>query len=142
MANNPKTLRVARIVANAIDVESARILASMKILYHLVVHDRAINMYEDTCDLVKHLRAPDMPINDEYGSYTSRQSAYDFLWAISQHLRDVNLQEVKDSLVLSLLVDESTDRTLEQHLIVYVCYLARRGMGPLCMQFVELLSVL
>ena len=141
MANNPEALRLARVVANAIDAESARILACMKILYHLVVLDRAINQYEDTCDLVKHLRAPDMPTSDEYGSYTSRQSAYDFLWAISQYLRDVNLQEVKDSPILSLLVDESTDRTLEQHLIVYVCYLARGGMGPPCMQFVELLSV-
>ena len=48
---------------------------------------------------------------------------------------------MKDSSVLSLLVDESTNRTLEQHLIVYVCYLARGGIGPSCMQFVELLSV-
>ena len=63
---------MARIVANAIDAESVRILACMKILYHLVVHDRAINQYEDTCDLVKHLRALDMPTSDEYGSYTSR----------------------------------------------------------------------
>ena len=33
------------------------------------------------------------------------------------------------------------DHTLEQHLIVYVCYLARGGMHPPCIQFVELLSV-
>ena len=130
VANNPKALRMARIVANAVDTEFARILAYMKILYHLVVHDRAINQYEDTCDLMKHLTTPDMPISDEYGSYTSRQSAYDFLWVISQHLRDVNLQEVKVSLVFFLLVDESTDCTLEQHLIVYVCYLVWGGMGP------------
>ena len=74
---------MARVIANAIDVEPTRILACMKILYHLVVHDRAINQYKDTCDLMKHLRAPNMPTKDEYGSYTSRQSAYDFLWAIS-----------------------------------------------------------
>jgi hypothetical protein len=61
-----------------------------------------------------------MPVNDEYGAYTSRQSTYDFLWAISQHLREVDLLEFKDSPVISLLVDESTDRSLEQHLIVYV----------------------
>ena len=83
VANNLKALRMARIVANAIDAESARILACMKILYHFVVHDRAINQYKDTCDWVKHLRAPDIPTSDEYGSYTSRQSAHDFLWAIS-----------------------------------------------------------
>ena len=48
---------------------------------------------------------------------------------------------MKDSPVLSLLVDEFTDHTLEQYLIVYVCYLARRSTWPSCMQFVELLSV-
>ena len=72
VANNPEALRMARIVANAIDTKSARILAYMKILYHLVVHDRAINLYEDNCNLVKHLRASDMPISDKYGSYTNR----------------------------------------------------------------------
>jgi hypothetical protein len=77
----------------------------------------------------------------EYGAYTSRQSAYEFLWAISQHLRVVDLLEVKDSPVISFLVDESTDRSLEQHLIVYVCSLSRSGLGPPCMQFVGLTSV-
>ena len=48
---------------------------------------------------------------------------------------------MKNLPILSLLVDESTYRTLKQHLIVYVCYLPRGGMGPLCMQFVELLSI-
>ena len=43
VANNPEALHLARIVANAIDGESTRILACMKILYHLVIHDRAIN---------------------------------------------------------------------------------------------------
>ena len=39
----------------------------MKILYHLVVNDRAINQYEDMCQIIRHLRAPDMLVNDEYG---------------------------------------------------------------------------
>jgi hypothetical protein len=62
------------------------------------------------------------------------------LWVISQHSRDVDLLEVKDSLVISLLVDESTDRSLEQHLIVYICNLCRDGLGPPPMQFVGLSS--
>ena len=141
MANNPKALHIGQIIDNAIDVESTRILACMKILYHLVIHDRAINQYEDTCNLVKHLKAHDMLINDTYGSYTNRQSAYNFLWAIFQYLRDVNLREVKDSPILSLLVDEFIDCDLEQYSIVNVCYLARECMEHPCMQFVELLSV-
>ena len=51
------------------------------------------------------------------------------------------LQEMKDFPVLSLFIDESTNCTLEQHLIIYMYYLVWRGMDPLHMQFVKLLSV-
>jgi hypothetical protein len=84
--NNPKATNMATHVVNAIDAESARIICHMKLLYHLAINDRAINRYEDMCQIIRHLRALDMHDNYEYGAYTSKQSAYDYLWAISQHL--------------------------------------------------------
>ena len=63
---------MARIVANAFDAEFARIFACMKILYHLVIYNRIINQYEDTYDLIRHLRALDISITNEYESYTNR----------------------------------------------------------------------
>ena len=48
---------------------------------------------------------------------------------------------MKESSILFLLVDESTDCSLEQYLIMYGCYLTQGGIKPSFMQFVELLSI-
>ena len=48
----------------------------------------------------------------------------------SQHLRDVDILEVKDSLVIPFLVDESIDSRVKQPLIVYVYNLSCGGLGP------------
>jgi hypothetical protein len=55
-----------------------------------------------------------------------------FLSFISQHLHESLLSEVKLSHVYSILIDESTDRTCEPHLIVYICYLGRAGKFAPC----------
>jgi hypothetical protein len=41
--DNFGAIAMARHVVNAIEAESARIICCMKMLYHLVVNDRAIN---------------------------------------------------------------------------------------------------
>ena len=72
MRDNPKATTMARHVVHVIDAENARIICCMKIMYHLVVHDRAINQYENICQIIKHMRAPYIHINNEYDAYTSR----------------------------------------------------------------------
>ena len=49
--DNVEATSMARHVINVIDVESAIIVCCMKILYRLVVNDRAINRYEDMCHI-------------------------------------------------------------------------------------------
>ena len=39
------------------------------------------------------------------------------------------------------MVDESTDRTLEQHLVIYATYLDSKGLGPPISQFMKLKDV-
>ena len=46
-----------------------------------------------------------------------------------------------DSTFFSILIDESTDRTLEKHLIIYVLYLSEGGKGEPHCKFVRLLPV-
>jgi hypothetical protein len=65
----------------------------------------------------------------------------EFLWAISKYLNDKLLSEAQSSPFFSLMIDEATDRTLEQHLIVYVVYLSNNGKGPHVTRFVELLAL-
>ena len=80
-------------------------------------------------------------MNDDYSAYTSKYAVLEFLWANSEHIRDKFLIQSRGFPGFSLMVDESTDRTLEQHLIMYVCYLTGQGSGVLVTQFVELSSI-
>jgi len=42
----------------------------------------------------------------------------------------------------SLMVDESTDHTLEKHLVVYATYLDLNGFGPPISHFMKLKDVI
>ena len=64
-----------------------------------------------------------------------------FLSAISEHLRKSLLSEIKLSPCYSIFIDESTNRTCEPHLIVYLCYLRKDGEGAPCIKFIELMPL-
>ena len=51
------------------------------------------------------------------------------------------MRRLKVNPVYSILIDESTNRTCEPHLIVYVYYLTDVGSGSTCVQFVELMHL-
>ena len=82
-----------------------------------------------------------MPVNDDYGVYTSVYAALEFIWSISEYLQDKFLAQIHECPSFSLMIDESIDRALEQHLIIYVCYITGNGSGVPVTQFVELSSV-
>ena len=77
-----------RYVDNMINKEYARIITCMKILYFTIQNDRSILSYEDTCQLLRDLHTPEMRVNDDYGAYTSKYTALEFLWVISEYIRD------------------------------------------------------
>ena len=119
-ANAPPVIQGLNVM---VDREQSRIITVMKILYFTVWNDRSILTYQYTCQLFSLLQTSNMPINDEYGSYTSGYATLEFLWAISKYLNDRLLSEAQSSPFFSLMIDEATDRTLEQYLIVCVVYL-------------------
>ena len=51
------------------------------------------------------------------------------------------MSEIKLSPCYSILIDESTDRTCEPHLIIYLCYLRKGGEGAHCIKFIELMPL-
>ena len=124
-----------------VDREKGRILTVMKLLHFVVSNDQPLVAYVDQCKLHMHMATPNMPSSFEYSSYANVTSAMGFLDAISQNLYLSTTEAVKNSPVFSLLIDESTDRTCEPHLIVYVCYLTDGGSGSTCVQFVELMPL-
>ena len=71
-----------RHVDNMINKEYARIITSMKIFYFIIQNDKLILSCEDTCKLLRDIHTTEMSLNDDYGAYTSKYAALDFLWAI------------------------------------------------------------
>jgi len=76
-------------------------------------------------------------VND-YGTYENAVSGREFLLAIASVLEEKLIEEVNTSQFFFIIVDESTDRALESHLITYVTYLEGDGIGQPKIQFLNL----
>ena len=70
-------------VDNMINREYARIIICMKILYFTIQNDKSILSYEDICQLLRDLHTPEMPVNDDYGAYTSKYAALMHFFGVS-----------------------------------------------------------
>eukprot|EP01018_Ginkgo_biloba_P019168 Gb_04154 [translate_table: standard] len=64
-----------------------------------------------------------MPKCVDYSSYTNRKAASEFIHAISEYLERIQEKKMLESPFFSLMLDESTDRSLEKHFIVYTTFL-------------------
>jgi hypothetical protein len=113
----------------------------MKLAYFIAQKDIAIATYEDLCHLQMHLQTPNMPSRVEYSSYINRKVATEFIHSISDYLEEVQVRKMLESPFFSIMLDESIDNGLEQHLVVYSTYLDLKGLGPPISQFMKMISV-
>ena len=114
----------------------------MKIAYFVCQEDLSLSMYEKLCKFLMDAKMPHMSKSQEYSSCTNRKSANDFIYCVSRHLEEIHIKKMLEIHFFSLMVDESTDRSLEQHLVVYVTYLDSKGLGPPISQFLKLNGVM
>ena len=122
-----------------IDHEKARLLIIMKLLYFVIYNNLPLLQYVEQCQIHALLSTLDMQEIVEYSSYTNVIVGMEFLSAISKNLRKSLLNELKFSPCYSILIDESTNRTYEPHLIVYLYYLRKGDQGASCIKFIELM---
>ena len=118
-----------------------RIVLCMKLVHFYACNDIPLEKYAKQVQLQRELGTPNAPASNEYGAYANAISAREFLMAIKNHTRNHLYDEIRGSPFFSILIDESTDRTLEKHLIIYVLYLSEGGKGEPHCKFVRLLSV-
>jgi hypothetical protein len=124
------------------DENKERVITTMKISYFVCQEDLSLSKYERLCKFLMDAKTPYMPKSQDYSSYTNRKSANDFIYCISRHLEQIQIKNMLESPFFSLMVDESTDRSLEQHLVVYATYLDSKGLGPPISQFMKLKNVI
>lgn len=120
---------------------TSRVITVMKIAYFNAREDLALRKYEKLCDLAYALGLESMPKRKDYSSYTNRLAGKDFMFCISEYIKNRYLAELLQSPFYGVTLDESTDRGMEKHLIVYFCFLPLNGKGLSKIEFARLLPV-
>ncbi|KAH7285942.1 hypothetical protein KP509_33G052100 [Ceratopteris richardii] len=128
-------------VSNLNDRNKTRIITCMKLAYFFGKQDIALTKYEALCDLAYALDVKDMPLRKDYSSYTNLMAGKDFITSISNYLEVEQKSLVHKSPFYALMLDESTDRALEKHLILYISFLDKEGYGVCNVQFLKLILV-
>ncbi|MCO5601090.1 hypothetical protein L7F22_055209 [Adiantum nelumboides] len=128
-------------IETIVHTEHARILTCMKLVYFYACEDLPLEKYPTQCRLLRELGTPNIPASDEYGSYVNPVSGREMLLANKDHVKQQMLADMCASPFYSVLIDESMDRTMEKHLIIYVLYVGDGGKGRTRCCFVELLPV-
>ena len=88
-----------------------------------------------------HLQTSNMPSRVEYSSHINRKEATKFIHSISNYLEEVQTRKVLENPFFSIMLDESIDNGLEQHLVVYSRYLDFKGLGLPVSQFMKMIIV-
>ena len=125
----------------AIESNKGKIISSMKMIYFLAFNSMPLSSFPNLLQFGRFMDMPSIGAIDEYGTYSNAISGREFLLAIASVLEDKLIEEVTTYLYFSIMVDESTDRALESHLITYVTYLANEGIWQSKTEFLNLSGI-
>lgn len=134
------TLPMEKHIATMTNDEKERILSCMQCSWYVVKRSLAFEEFSSLCAFQRFMRTPNMPLANEYSSYTGKDACKEFARAI-EHVYFTNLVDnIKSSPFFSIQVDESTDITFQQYMILYVTYLEDGGNGSICTKFLKLIE--
>ncbi|KAH7422047.1 hypothetical protein KP509_13G088000 [Ceratopteris richardii] len=123
------------------DRSKSQTITCIKLAYFFGKQDMALTKYEALCDLAYALDVKDMPIRKDYSSYTNLMEGKEFITSISTYLELEQKSLLHKSPFYALMLDESTYRSLEKHLIVYISFLDKEGYGFCRVEFLKLILV-
>ncbi|MCO5571221.1 hypothetical protein L7F22_024957 [Adiantum nelumboides] len=121
------------------DAEKDRIVTCMQISWYVMKRCMPIEGYAKECGFLKFMGTPNMPIVNEYSSYTSKDAAKEFGKAIRYVYLEKLKSDISNSPWYALQVDESTDISTTQYMILYVTYIENAGIGEICTKFIDIL---
>ena len=119
----------------------AKIITAMKFMYFIVLNCLPMSCYMSMCNFAKEMDFGGLPGSKDFATYANAILEQKFVISIAQHIESNQVEEVKNSSCYSLLLDESTNRALESHLIVYLSYLDKGGLGQPKSLFLSLSAI-
>ena len=126
---------------STIEGMKAKIITAIKFMYFIVLNCLPMSCYTSMCNFAKEMDFGGLPSSKDYVTYANAISGREFVIAIAQHIESNQVEEVRNSPCYSLLLDESTYRALELHLIVYLSYLDKDGLGQSKSLFLSLSAI-
>ncbi|MCO5547845.1 hypothetical protein L7F22_001297 [Adiantum nelumboides] len=138
--NSKSCVPLKEYVATFEDREKIRVITVMWQVYFVVRCGGPMELFEKLCLHQIEQGLPNMPSHADYGTYLNRKSGIEFVQAIKDVLWNALCKEIQASPWYSLMMDDSTDRGKEAHLIVYVHYLKDGGRGDNHVVFVRLVK--
>ncbi|MCO5566715.1 hypothetical protein L7F22_020394 [Adiantum nelumboides] len=126
-------------IAAMTDDEKERIVTVMKVMWHVVKRNSPLEEFVHQCNFHRFLRTPNMPVTSEYSAYTSKDAGKQFSQAIKDVYWDRLKKDIAASPFYSIQIDESTDISTQQYMIVYVTYMQDGGNVSITTCFMDLL---
>ena len=105
------------------EVYRSQVISVMQAVYYKALEGKSLNGIPRLIEFLRFMKTPFIPLNDNYGTYGNAMAAREMLHAICDHIRGELVAKLRRSEFFSLSIDESTDRRLEKHLIIYATYL-------------------
>ncbi|KAI5053906.1 hypothetical protein GOP47_0031201, partial [Adiantum capillus-veneris] len=121
------------------DKEKVRVITVMWQAYFVVKCAGPMELFEKLCFHQIEQGLPNRPHHSNYGTYINRATGMEFVQAMRDVLWNALCREIHASPWYSIMVDDSTNRGKEGHLIVYVSYLKEGGKGDNHVTFVKLI---
>jgi hypothetical protein len=103
--------------------------------YHVAKEHFAISKFEKEIRMIELLG-----LKIDIGFYRNPHEAKDIIECISQDLETQCIDRIRQDLIYSLILDESTDISTESHLVIYVKYFDEE-MRKINTQFLKLLKL-
>ena len=87
------------------------------------------------------MEMPNISVMNDYKTYGNGLFERKNLSTIASIFEDKLIEEVTNSPFFSIILDESTNGALEQHLIIYVTHLENDGIGQFKTKLLNLASI-
>ncbi|MCO5609780.1 hypothetical protein L7F22_064012 [Adiantum nelumboides] len=120
-------------------VYRSQVTSVMQAVYYKALEGKSLQGIPRLIEFLRFMQTPFIPLSDSYGTYGNPMAAREMLHAICDYVRGEVLTKLRRSHFFSLSIDESTDRRLEKHLIVYVTYLTSQLQVEV--NFLQLLEI-
>ncbi len=118
MQSLARTANIRRAVQHVLNADEQSVVASMKTAYFIAVQDLPLSKHSSLLSLLKNLECP--AVSGSKFNYSHSESISEFQEIMASIIEEDLLSKVQDSRFISIIIDESTDVSVQKRLILYI----------------------